>query len=104
MHMGPLPLSASKLHVYSLDLVARKLFFNVQIKANQSKDNADWPAKVVGGLHGERVHHVLQDKPRAAHRVGVHFVVSGAHGIHIVDSLVKDLSTVQLRSLRVTLR
>jgi hypothetical protein len=47
---------------------------------------------------------VLQDKPRAAHRVGVHFVVSGAHGIHIVDSLVKDLSTVRLRSLRVTLR
>jgi hypothetical protein len=66
--------------------LARKLFFNVEIKANETEHNADRPAVIVRGLHGKRIHHVLQDKSWAAHCVGVHLVVCGTHGFHIGNS------------------
>lgn len=91
MHTRPFSFSASKFHVYSLDLAARKLFFDVKIKAHQAEHNANRLAVVVGGLHGEGVHHVLQDKSGAAHRVDVDFIESGARGIHVEDSLARDL-------------
>jgi hypothetical protein len=71
-----------------LNLAARKTAFPREIKANQSEHNADRPAVVVCGLHGERVHHVLQDKSGWAHRVDLHLVVPGMHGIHIVPHMV----------------
>src|SRR5207248_7568909 len=39
IHARPFSFSASKLHVYSLDLAARKLFLNAEIKTDQT----DWP-------------------------------------------------------------
>jgi hypothetical protein len=76
-----------------LDLAARKLFLNVEIKANQPEHNADGLAFVAGSLDGEGVHCVLQDEARAAHRVNVDFVVGGTNGVHIEDSLARDFST-----------
>jgi len=46
-----------------LDLVAGKLLFDVEIKADKTEHNADRLAVVVCGLDGERVDDVLQDKP-----------------------------------------
>jgi hypothetical protein len=89
----PLSFSASEGHVRVLDLTARKLSLHVEIKADQTEHNADRPAIVVRGLHGERIHHVLQDKSWAAHCVDVHLVVGGTHHIHTRDSLPKELST-----------
>jgi len=83
MDRRPFSFCAAKLHVHFLDLAARKLFFNVEIKANQPEHKADRLALVVVGLHGEGVHDVLQDESRAAHRVDIHFVVGGANGVHI---------------------
>jgi hypothetical protein len=82
MDRRPFSSCAPKLHVHSLDLAARKLFFKVEIKANQAEHNADGLSLVVGGLHGEGVHDVLQDESGAAHRVDIHFVVGGANGVH----------------------
>ena len=69
-----------------------KLSFNLEIKANQTEYNTDWLAAGARGLHGECVHCVRQDKSGAAHRMGVHLVVCGTHGIHIENSLAKDSS------------
>jgi hypothetical protein len=40
-------------------------------------------------LHGERIHHMLQDKSRTAHRVDVHLIVCGTHCIQSENSLPK---------------
>src|SRR5437868_9625906 len=64
-----------------------------EITPDQPENKANRSAVVAHGLHGERVHHVLQDKARAAHRVDVHLVVCGAHGIHIEHSLARHFST-----------
>ena len=94
MDRRPFSFCAPKLHVHALDLAARKLFFNVEIQAKQTEHNADRLALVVESLHGEGVHDVLQDEPRAAYRVDVHFVKGGANGVfvHSEDSLARDFS------------
>ena len=89
----PFSFCAPKFHVHSLDLAARKLLFNLEIKANQAEHNADRLALVVVGLHGEGVNDVLQDEPRAAHRVDINFVIGGAKGVHVEDSLARGFST-----------
>jgi hypothetical protein len=93
MDRGPFSFCAAKLHVHFLDLAARKLFFNVEIKANQAEHNADRLALVVGGLYGEGVDDVLQGESRAAHRVDINFVMRGANRVHIDDSLARDFGT-----------
>src|SRR5258708_2926652 len=71
-----------------------KTVFQHGDKGQPTRNKADRHALVVGGLHGERVHHVLQDKSGPVHRVDVDFVVCGAHGIHSEDTLAKDLSAL----------
>ena len=83
IYRRPLSFSTSKLHVCFLDLTARKMLFNAEIKANQTEYNTDRLAGVVRGLNGESIHHVLQDKSGAAHRVGVHLIVCSTLGVHI---------------------
>jgi hypothetical protein len=74
-----------------LDLVAGKLLFDAEIKANQTEHNADWLAVFICGLDGERVDDVLQDKSRTAHGVDVYLVVGGAHCILFKHSLAKEV-------------
>jgi len=76
--------------VYLLDLPARKLFFNAQIKADQSEHNADRPAGTARGLYSERINHVLEDKSRPAHRVDVHLVIHGTQVVHIENTIPKE--------------
>jgi hypothetical protein len=82
MDMRPLSFSTPKLHVYFLDLAARKLSFNSEIKANQTEDNADRLAIVARRLHAERIDNVLQDKPGAAHRIDIDLIVRSMRHIH----------------------
>jgi hypothetical protein len=61
-----------------LDLAALELFFNVKVKANQAEYYGDRFGVGVGGLHGEGVDDVLEDKSGPAHGVDVDFVECGA--------------------------
>lgn len=81
IHPRPFPFSASEHPVRFLDLTARKLPFNAQVKPRQTKDNRNRLAGVVRGLNGGRIRHMLDDKPGASQRVSVHLVICGAHCI-----------------------
>jgi len=89
----PLSFSTPKLDVHLLDVMTRKLFIYVQIQADQTKHHADRAAVAVRGLYGECVRDVLQDKSGAAHHVDVKLVVCGTDGIHLENSVTRELST-----------
>src|ERR1700735_4293614 len=79
----------------------------VQTDRHQSsitKHNADRLAVLVRGLHGERVHDVLQDKSGTSHCVDVNLIIRSTHGIHIEISVPKRIEHVwPSRSLKETL-
>lgn len=85
--------------MHFLDLTTRKLFFDVEKKANQTKHNAPRLAVAARGLHDVGVHNVLEDKSGAPHGVDVNLVVRSTHGIHINSSVPKKFSVVVVARL-----
>ncbi len=78
-----------------LNLPAGIPLLDAEKKANQTEHNADRLAVAIRGLHGERVHHMLQDESGAAHRVHIDLVVRGIHSIHIQTYSTEEIEPVR---------
>jgi len=89
MDRRPDAFKARHLHMHFLNLTTGKLFFEMEIEANETKDQSDGLGLVSCGLQGKGVRDVLEDKAGAAHRVDVNLVVGGTERIHGERSVAK---------------